>query len=252
MKFLIFNWKMYLDPKEEIELARKLRKIDFDKKRLTVCIHPTFVSLQAVGKTFADSAVVLGAQDCFYEDKGAYTGEVSPYALKNVGCSFVILGHSERRRYYRESDETINKKTQAAINNHLTPVICVGEQREDRDAGNKDHIVRRQVEAALEKVALVQSQELFIAYEPVWAIGTDNPATLPEVSYMHKVIYQTLVDVFSASPAARNTRILYGGSVNSVNLKELLEGEAVDGVLVGGASVRYEECKKMIEIAGNL
>lgn len=249
MKYLFGNWKMKLSPQDEKTLAKKLSGLSFDQQRVAVTICPTFASLIPAGISIKNSPIALGAQDCFYEDAGAFTGEISPYALKQIGCEYVIIGHSERRQYLGETDDTINKKVHAAINNMLIPVLCVGETKEQRESGNKDHIVRRQVELALEKVKLIEGSTLFIAYEPVWAIGTGNPASIPEITYMHNVIYQAMIDVLSVSIARQNTHILYGGSVEPTNTGELLMEDIIHGVLVGGASVKYEEFKKMVEIA---
>ena len=249
MKYIFGNWKMKLSPQDEMTLARKLSGLSFDQQRVIVTICPTFASLIPVAQSIKNLPIALGAQDCFYEDSGAFTGEISPYALKHIGCEYVIIGHSERRQYLGETDDIINKKVHAAINNMLVPVLCVGETKDQRESGNKDHIVRRQVELALEKVKIIEGSALFIAYEPVWAIGTGNPASIPEITYMHSVIYQTMIDVLSVSVASHNTHILYGGSVDETNTGELLKGEMIHGVLVGGASVKYEEFKKMVEIA---
>ena len=249
MKYIFGNWKMKLSPQDEMTLARKLSGLSFDQQRVIVTICPTFASLIPVAQSIKNLPIALGAQDCFYEDSGAFTGEISPYALKHIGCEYVIIGHSERRQYLGETDAIINKKVHAAINNMLIPVLCVGETKDQRESGSKDHIVRRQVELALEKVKIIEGSALFIAYEPVWAIGTGNPASIPEITYMHNVIYQTMIDVLSVSVASHNTHILYGGSVDETNTGELLKEEMIHGVLVGGASVKYEEFKKMVEIA---
>lgn len=252
MKYIIGNWKMKLAPTDEASLSRKVKKVPFDQGHVTVSLHPTFLSLQAVARALQGSSVYLGAQDCFYEDAGAYTGEISPAHLKNLGCEYVIVGHSERRRFAGETDEIINKKVHAVINEHMIPIVCVGETQEQRQADNKDHIVRRQVEHALHDVNVVGAQKLILAYEPVWAIGTSNAATPREAMYMHQVIYHTLLDLFPKSIVAENAFIIYGGSVDPDNIRDFLNEPAVDGVLVGGASTKFDEFSKMIAIANSL
>jgi triosephosphate isomerase len=182
----------------------------------------------------------------------SYTGAISPKVLKNIGCEYVIIGHVERREHCFESDEMLKKKIHAAVNTGLTPILCVSDELEDRRLGKQDHVIRRQVELTLEGVRLVGSQKIFVAYDPIWAIGTGKAATPQDITYMHKVIYQALIDVFSPSVASRNTHIIYGGSVAAHNIQSLIAEETINGCLVGGASVIFEQFSEMINIANTL
>lgn len=252
MKHLIANWKIKLSPKDEIELAQKVSKINFDPNKVKISLNPSFLSLLKIAEIIKNTEFEIGAQDCFWEDSGAYTGEISPEHLKEIGCQNVIIGHSERRAYIGESDTMINKKIRAIIDCQLTPVLCVGEGADERQSGSKDHIVRRQVELGLHNINVVGYQKLLIAYEPIWAIGTGNPANISDITYMHQVIYQTLIDLFPKSIVQNNTFVLYGGSVNSSNAGSFLQEELIDGVLIGGASLKIDEFAKIIQIADSL
>ena len=252
MKHLIANWKMKLSPLDEIELALKVGKINFDPNKVKISLNPSFLSLIRIGEIVKKTSVELGAQDCFWEDKGAFTGEISPQYLRDICCQNVIIGHSERRAYLGESDTMINKKIRTIIDCGLTPVLCVGESAEQRHSGSRDHIVRRQVELGLHNINIVGYQKLLIAYEPIWAIGTGQPANISDIIYMHQVIYQTLIDLFPKSIVQNNTFVLYGGSVDSSNAGSFLREELIDGVLIGGASLIIDEFAKIIQIADSL
>ena len=252
MKYIIANWKIKLSPSQEIVLAQKAAGLNINQEKIIVSLNPSFLSLSEISKIIKNTAIELGAQDCFWEDSGAYTGEVSPHHLKEIGCKNVLIGHSERRAYLGESNTMVNKKIRAIVDEELTPVLCVGESAEQRRSGSKDHIVRRQVELGLHNINLTGSQKLIIAYEPVWAIGTGRPALVSDITYMHQVIYQTLIDLFARSLVENNTFILYGGSVDSSNIAEFLKQDLIDGVLVGSASVKIDEFTKIIEIANSL
>lgn len=234
-KILIFNWKM--NPatlKEAVVLAKAS---DFKG----VAIAPPFPFLEEVGKVLKKSA--LGAQDLFWEDRGAFTGEVSAKELKSIGVEYVIIGHSERRHKLGETDEMISKKLKAAIENGLTPVLCVGETKKEKDSGNKEEVIKRQIETnflLLREKLKNKSQNLFVAYEPVWAIGTGDPEA-PESAL--KTIQYIKSLAISHKPLV--VKVLYGGSVHSKNLADYLKFKEVDGALVGGASLNKDEVKKM-------
>lgn len=247
MRYLIANWKMKLSPQDELALARSAAKHVFDPSKLTVILAPTFLSLQKIHATLKTSPILLAAQDCFWEDAGAYTGEISPSYLSSIGCTHVIVGHSERRTYLAETGEIVNAKIRAAIDAMLIPVLCVGESAEERRSGAKDHIVRRQIETALMDVELINTQKLLIAYEPVWAIGTGHAAKTEEIVYMHQVIRQALIDAFPREIVLNNTAILYGGSVDGGNISEFFKDEMVGGALVGSASIKAEEFFTVID-----
>ncbi len=252
-RFLVIaNWKMKISPEQEIALADRLKDVHVDTNKALVSLNPSYLSLIYCAGLLNGSNITLGAQDCFWEDAGAYTGEISPEFLKKLGCQNVIVGHSERRQYLGESDVMTNKKILRIIDNDLTPILCVGESKDERDDGNKDHLVRRQVELALRNVAITCRQKILIAYEPIWAIGTGNPAATAEIIYMHEVIYQALLDIFPEHIVQHNIFVLYGGSVDSGNLSDLLKERLIDGVLVGGASLKFEEFRAMMGIANNI
>ncbi|MBI4992069.1 MAG: triose-phosphate isomerase [Candidatus Harrisonbacteria bacterium] len=234
-KLLILNWKM--NPatlKEALSLAKAS-----DYKNVVVA--PPFPFLEEVGKVLKKSR--LGAQDLFYEEKGAFTGEVSAKELKSVRVKYVIIGHSERRHKFDETDEMVAKKMKAAAENKLIPVLCVGETIEEKNAGKKEAVIERQLKIGLFLYPRPYTLNPFIvAYEPVWAIGTGNPETpesaLETIKYIRKIL--------NAKPYTLNPKILYGGSVDSRNLRDYLKYKEVDGALVGGASLKKEEVKKMI------
>lgn len=246
MKYLIGNWKLKLAASDELILARSLASLAFTEKELTVGIAPSFLTLCEIAKIVRNTAILAGAQNCFWEDVGAFTGEISPRELRCAGCGFVIVGHSERRTYFQESNEIINKKVHAIIANGMVPILCVGESRDNRYSGNKDHIIRRQIELGLDGIHMVGSDKLLVAYEPIWAIGTGAPAEVPEVEYMHRVIYQTLIDTFPRSIVENNTAILYGGSVDNTNIRQFLENQAINGALIGSASAEFNQFRSII------
>lgn len=246
MKYLIANWKMKLAPKGELALAKKIARVPFNARKLSVILAPTFLSIERIRAAVKNTSILLAGQNCFWERAGAYTGEVSPFHLKAAGCTHVIIGHSERRTHLLENTEQVTKKVRAAIDEMLTPILCVGESLEERERGVEDHAVLRQIETALEGVELIGDQKLLIAYEPVWAIGTGRAARLPEIVYMHQVIFQALIDAFPRHVVERNTAILYGGSVDGGNIEELCKENKIQGALVGSASVNPEEVAKII------
>ncbi|MBI4359949.1 MAG: triose-phosphate isomerase [Candidatus Jacksonbacteria bacterium] len=254
MKYLIANWKMKLSPQDELALAKRIAKHVFDPNKLTVILAPTFLTLERIHAAIKTTPVLLAAQDCFWEDSGAYTGEISPSYLSSIGCTHVIIGHSERRIYLSETPKNINAKIIAVVDALLTPILCVGESAEERISGAKDHIVRRQIESALENVELVGGsayragrQKLIIAYEPVWAIGTGHAAKAEEIVYMHQVIRQALIDIFPREVVDNNTAIFYGGSVDNKNIGEFIKEEIVQGALVGSASTKADEFFAVID-----
>jgi len=252
MKYLIANWKMKLSPKQEKKIALKLANIKIDTKKINISINPQTSSLQTIAKIFKKTDYNLGAQNCFWQESGAYTGETSPKFLKKIGCQNVIIGHSERRQYLGETNTMINKKIHKLIDLELTPILCVGESAEERRSGSKDHVLRRQVELGLKNIEIVGNQKIIIAYEPIWAIGSGQSASVTDIIYMHQVIYQTLIDLFAKSAVENNTYILYGGSVNAKNIKRLLKEEMIDGVLIGSAALKIKEFAKIIKIANSL
>ncbi|MBI4215292.1 MAG: triose-phosphate isomerase, partial [Parcubacteria group bacterium] len=233
-KFVIGNWKMYLGYRESIDLAFELEnKINFVHDSLRVVICPSFPVLSAIRPVLKD--LYLGAQDAGFESAGAYTGQISIKMLKEIGCAYVILGHSERRKFFKESDEMINDKIKMALDSMVTPIVCVGETAPERQAGRAQFIVGRQLERCLAGVQLAGVQHLLIAYEPVWAIGTGLACAPEDAISMHQYIRRALRDYFSDFTLRNRIWIIYGGSVDRGNFLSYLQDPHIDGVLIGGA-----------------
>lgn len=228
------NWKMHNTIAESIALALAIVEGTAGLKDGEVIVAPPFTALHSVGQVIKGSYVALAAQNMYYEDKGAFTGEVSSVMLKDAGCSFVIIGHSERRKYFLETDESVNAKVKKALAFGLKPIVCVGETDDERVKGITQSIVDRQVRGALAGVTDISN--VVIAYEPVWAIGTGKVATSAQAGEVHAFIRGILTELYSA--AAQDIRILYGGSVTKDNIAELINMEDIDGALVGGASLK--------------
>ena len=230
------NWKMYKTSSEAIVLAEAVVKALSMPDETQVVVCPPFTALAAVGQIVAGSRIGLGAQDLHWAKEGAYTGEVSAEMLWDIGCRYVIVGHSERRQYFGETDESVNRKSLAALASGLTPIICVGETLFEREAGHAHAVVEAQLKGALSGLKPEQVQGLTLAYEPVWAIGTGKTATPSQAEEMHAHIRRTIALLFGAE-IAQGVRILYGGSVKPDNALELLGRSEIDGALVGGASL---------------
>ena len=228
------NWKMHNTIQESIALARTIVEGVKAMKKGEVVLAPPFTALASVSETIKGSRVTLAAQNMFYEDKGAYTGEIAPGMLKDIGCTYVIIGHSERRKYFHEQDNDVNLKVKKALSAGLKPIMCVGETDEERVKGITQAVVGRQVKQGLSSVEKIDN--VVIAYEPVWAIGTGKVATSAQAQEMHKFIRGILKDMYGS--AVNDIRILYGGSVTKDNIGELIGMEDIDGALVGGASLK--------------
>jgi triosephosphate isomerase len=211
-----------------------------------VAVIPPFTQIAVLARAFAGSAVGVGAQNMHFEDEGAYTGEISPPMLKELGVTYVVLGHSERRQYFAETDESVNLKLKAAYAHGLTPIVCVGENLEQRDAGSQFEVVKTQTVGALAGIPYEKIAELVIAYEPIWAIGTGRTATPGQAEEICGFIRETIAGLYD-SAAADKVRILYGGSVKPANANELLAKENIDGALVGGASLVPADFNAIIE-----
>jgi triosephosphate isomerase len=230
------NWKMNTTLPEARDLARALRPLLSGLAGVEVAVCPPFISLAAVGEALRGSPIALGAQNCHYEARGAFTGEISPLMLADLGCRYVILGHSERRTYFGESDELVARKVAAVLGHGLTPIVCVGERLEQREAGQTEQVVGSQVRAALAGLASEQIAGLVIAYEPVWAIGTGRAASAEDANETIGFIRRTIGDLAGAAAVAA-VRIQYGGSVTPANAPALFAQPEIDGALVGGASL---------------
>ncbi len=248
--FVAGNWKENTDSRSSVELAKAVAtgSAGVAREKVTVAVIPPFVYLQLVVKAVSSTGVAVGAQDVYFEPKGAFTGEISPAMLKDVGCTYVLCGHSERRHVLGESDELVGKKATAAIGGGLLPILCVGELLEERDAGKTERVVERHMRTGLAGLSADKMSAVTIAYEPVWAIGTGRTATPQQAQEVHAFIRDLLAQMYDANLAGE-ARILYGGSVKGDNAKELMAQRDVDGLLVGGASLKAEEFVKIIQAA---
>ncbi len=248
--FVAGNWKMNTDCRSGVDLAKAV--VDGSSglagDSVDVAVIPPFVYLSSVGQAISSSGVALGAQDVYFEAKGAFTGEISAAMLKDVGCTYVLCGHSERRHVLGESDELINKKLTASLSGGLLPILCVGELLEERDASQTEQVVERQTRAGLAGLSAEKVSAVTIAYEPVWAIGTGRTATREQAQEVHAFIRKLLAEMYGQS-VADEMRILYGGSVKADNAEELMGQEDVDGCLVGGASLKADDFVQIIEAA---
>lgn len=230
------NWKMNSTLGEAASLSRAIKEGTGVYKNGDVVLAPPFTALPSVAETIKGSQVSLAAQNMHHEEKGAYTGEISPLMLKDVGCAYVIIGHSERRKYFGETDEVVNIKAKKALSVGLKPIICVGETEEERDKGVTEFVVGIQVKKAFSGITDLDS--VTIAYEPVWAIGTGKTATPIEAEEVHRFIRNIIADVYG--DIAQSVPILYGGSVTADNADDLIEMKDIDGALVGGAALKSD------------
>ncbi len=242
------NWKMYKTISEAIILANGIKRemVDFTSSDIVLC--PPFTALNSVYEIIMDTPIKLGAQDIAWEKEGAFTGEVSSVMLKDCGCEFVIIGHSERRKYFGETDEIVNKKIRAALSGSLIPIVCIGESLKERESNLTIEVVKKQLKGGLRELTDEQISKIIIAYEPVWAIGTGKTATPLQAEEVHCFIRKWIEEVFS-SKIAENLRILYGGSVKPSNIKELMVQDDIDGALVGGASLKVESFAEIVKNA---
>jgi triosephosphate isomerase len=248
--FVAGNWKMNTDSRSGVELAENIASgsVEVAGQSVTVAVCPPFVYLQSVAKALSASSIAVGAQDIYFESKGAFTGEISPSMLKDVGCSYCLCGHSERRHVIGESDELINKKVAAAIGGGLLPILCVGELLEEREASQTNDVITRQVKEGLAGLSTEKLEAVTIAYEPVWAIGTGLTATPDQAQEVHEFIRKLLGQMYDEKTAGE-IRILYGGSVKPSNAADLMSQKDIDGSLVGGASLKADDFLAIIKAA---
>ncbi|MBN1560551.1 triose-phosphate isomerase [candidate division KSB1 bacterium] len=232
------NWKMNTNIEQAVKLALDI-KAQYKGSEVDVVLCPPFTNLYAVHRVIQDTTIKLGAQDLYWKDGGAYTGQISAGMLTSVGCQFVIIGHSERRQFFGETDESVNKKIKKALDYHLTPIVCVGEWLEQREANETETVVARQIRGALAGLDADDVAKLVIAYEPVWAIGTGKVATPAQAQDVHRFI-RTLLAEMSGEATADGIRIQYGGSMKPDNAAELLAQPDIDGGLIGGASLKAD------------
>jgi len=246
-KFLIAgNWKMNTEIDTAVDLAKSIMNGYEHHPDVAVLICPPFTQLMAVRNNTMDSHILIGAQNCHHQDNGAYTGEISASMLNKIKCNVVILGHSERREYFNESNEIINHKIYSAQMNNIYPIYCIGETLEERKSGLTNEILKKQLIEGLKNI----NHQVIIAYEPIWAIGTGVTPSTDQISETHKHIRSVLSDLYPHT--GKNIQLLYGGSLNENNAKEILPIENVNGGLIGGASLSSEKFLKIIEIANSL
>lgn len=244
--FLAGNWKMNTNSATSVSLAAGLARELAGVESVDIAVCPPFVYLQAVSAALTDSNIALGAQDVFYKGNGAFTGEISCEMLKDCGCTYVILGHSERRHVIGETDELIHRKMAAVIESGLKPIFCVGELLEERDGGKTLEVVDGQVRKGFNGLSAEQAATVTIAYEPVWAIGTGRTATPDQAQEVHAMIRGLIKELYGAD-LAEAMRIQYGGSAKPGNTAELMAQPDVDGLLVGGASLKVEDFAAMVK-----
>jgi triosephosphate isomerase len=240
------NWKMNKTITESISLVKEL--IDFVKgyEETEIVVCPPFTSLWVTKELVGDTNILLGAQNMYYKDEGAYTGEISASMLQNIGCDYVILGHSERREYFHETSQEVAWKVQQALSFSIKPIICVGEKLEEREAGSARDVVKEEVEAIFEVLKPQDATKVVFAYEPIWAIGTGKSATSSDANDMIKYIRTLLKDKYGEK-VSDQIRILYGGSVKPENIKELMSQSDIDGALVGGASLKALSFSRLVK-----
>lgn len=241
------NWKMNKTNPDAVELAKGLLKNSGDGKQLRVVICPPFTALSDVSQAITGTPLFLGAQNFYPEESGAYTGEISPDMLLTIGVTYVILGHSERREYFTESDQFVNRKVRMALNTGLIPIVCVGEKIEDREASRTEEVVGKQIDGSLDGLSGDEIKQTVIAYEPIWAIGTGKTASPEMAQEVHAFIRKKLRGRYGDT--AEEISILYGGSMKGSNAAELLKQPDIDGGLIGGASLKVEEFIKIINSA---
>ena len=239
------NWKMNKTVKESVGLVSDLKKLVKGVKDRDILVCPTFTALSSVAEQIKGSNIMLGAQNMHFEEEGAFTGEISAKMLKEIGCKYVILGHSERRHIFNEDDELINKKVKTGLASGLKVILCVGETLEEREKGDTEKVVERHVKKGLNGVSSGDMKNVIIAYEPVWAIGTGKTATPEQAEEVHKLIRGLLGKLYGK--IADNTLILYGGSVKPDNIKGLMDKEDIDGGLVGGASLDAKSFSEIVK-----
>ncbi len=239
------NWKMNKTSVEARDLAGKLKPLVSGVQDREIVLGPPFTALAAVADTIKGTNIALSAQNMHWEDKGAFTGEISAEMLLDLGCKYVIIGHSERRQYFGETDDTVNKKVKQALKKGLSPILCVGETLAEREAGKLNEIISRQVTGGLKDIGTDDMKRIVVAYEPVWAIGTGKTATPEQANEVHALIRGKVKSLYGAE-IAEGLRIQYGGSVTPENVSSLMAMPDIDGALVGGASLKPESFAALV------
>lgn len=242
------NWKLFKTVAEAVAMVTELKSLVASVKDVEIVVAPVFTALTKTSDVLSGTNVKLAAQDCYWEDEGAYTGEVSPKLLLDAGCSHVIIGHSERRQFFGETDIVVNKKCLAAIKAGLTAIVCIGETLAEREAGETFNVIDAQIKGAFSEFANESFEKIIIAYEPVWAIGTGKTASNEQAQEVHAHI-RTLIGKMFGDPVSQSLRILYGGSVKPDNVKGLMSQPDIDGALVGGASLKADSFASIVKFA---
>ncbi len=240
------NWKLNKTSQEALELVTLLKRALADVTQVEIVVCPVFTALEVVHDVLLDTNIGLGAQNLFWEDTGAFTGEVSAPFLKSIGVEYVIIGHSERRQLFAETNESVNRKIKAAFRHHLIPIACVGETLSERETNETFEVIRRQCEESFKDLNPQDFQKMIVAYEPVWAIGTGKTATTQQAQEVHQFI-RGLLKKMAGEDVANSVRIQYGGSVKPENIAELMAQVDIDGALVGGASLKSESFVQIIQ-----
>lgn len=240
------NWKMNKNISESIELANSLKRSLADIVEIEIVLCPPFTSLSDVKEVVMDTNIRLGAQDVYWESQGAFTGEVSATMLKNVGCAYCIVGHSERRQFFGETNQTVNKKAKALLREGIKPIVCVGEKLEERKANKTFDVIKDHVENSLAGLTEDEMLKVVIAYEPVWAIGTGNACEPEEALKSNLFIKKVIAEAYSPA-VSEKIQLLYGGSVNSINCSAYIKEASFNGLLVGGASLKAEEFVDLVK-----
>ena len=242
------NWKMNKTVEEAVSIAIGLKRKFYTFSEADIVICPPFTALSKVNEALVDSSIMLGGQDVYWEEEGAFTGEISPGMLKDAGCRYVIIGNSERRILFGESDEEVNNKLKVVLTYGMVPIMCIGERLEERDNGMTFEIIEKQLTRGLKNIAKEEITRLVIAYEPVWAIGTGRTATPQQAEEAHKFIREFIEKSFDKEVSSK-VRILYGGSVKPENIANLIAQEDIDGSLVGGASLDVNSFSEIVQNA---
>lgn len=240
------NWKMNKTGKEAIELVKGLKNELQDIQGVDIVVCPPYTALQEISRVVRGTNIYLGAQNVHWEDSGAFTGEISAPMLIESGCRYAIIGHSERRAYFGEANEGVNKRTRAALNYNLTPIVCVGERLEERERGKTFEVIKDHIEGGLKGIGAGEIKKIVIAYEPVWAIGTGKTATASQAQEAHSFIRSLLKELHNQE-ISDLVPILYGGSVKADNVAELMAEDDVDGALVGGASLKLDSFVEIVK-----
>ena len=240
------NWKMNKNSAESVKLVSQLREMVSDVKEVEIVVAPPYTALGSVADAIKGSNILLSAQNVFWEESGAFTGEVAPLMLKDIGCQYAIVGHSERRQYFGETNETVNKRLKAALKVSLTPIVCIGEVLEEREADKTLDVIEKQLKEGLNGLSEDEMEKVVVAYEPVWAIGTGKTATPDQAQEVHQFIRKLIARIVGET-VAEGMRILYGGSVKPDNVDQLMSQKDIDGALVGGASLKADSFARIVK-----